>query len=51
MEDIVRETGLAKGALYLYYDSKDDLVVAILDRILQRDYGDGKFGRDTDEGR
>jgi AcrR family transcriptional regulator len=33
MEDIAEETGLSKGTLYLYFKSKEDLVIAILDRI------------------
>jgi len=38
MEDIAGETGLSKGTLYLYYKSKDDLIIAILDRIFQREF-------------
>jgi len=38
MEDIAEQTGLSKGTLYLYYKSKDDLIIAILDRIFQRDF-------------
>ena len=37
MDDIAEETGLSKGTLYLYYKSKDDLIIAILDRIFQRE--------------
>ncbi len=33
MDDIAEETGLSKGTLYLYFKSKDDLVIAILDRL------------------
>ena len=33
MEDIAGETGLSKGTLYLYFKSKEDLVIAILERI------------------
>lgn len=33
MDDIAEATGLSKGALYLYFKSKDDLIIAILDRI------------------
>lgn len=33
MDDIAEETGLSKGTLYLYYKSKDDLIIAILERI------------------
>lgn len=38
MDDIARETGLSKGTLYLYFKSKDDLIIAILDRIFQREF-------------
>ena len=38
MDDIAGETGLSKGTLYLYYKSKDDLIIAILDRIFQREF-------------
>ena len=33
MEDVARESGLAKGTLYLYYRSKDALIRALLERI------------------
>jgi AcrR family transcriptional regulator len=33
MDDIVVESGLSKGALYWYFDSKDAIIVSILDRI------------------
>jgi AcrR family transcriptional regulator len=35
MDDIAEETGLSKGTLYLYFKSKDELIIAILDRIFQ----------------
>ncbi|MFZ5909160.1 MAG: TetR/AcrR family transcriptional regulator [Chloroflexota bacterium] len=38
MDDIAEETGLSKGTLYLYFKSKDDLIVAILDRLFQREF-------------
>ena len=38
MDDIAEETGLSKGTLYLYYKSKDDLIIAILDRIFQSEF-------------
>ncbi len=38
MDDIAEETGLSKGTLYLYFKSKDDLIIAILDRMLQREF-------------
>ena len=38
MDDIAEETGLSKGSLYNYFKSKDDLIIAILDRIFQREF-------------
>lgn len=38
MNDIAEETGLSKGTLYLYFKSKDDLIVAILDRIVMSEF-------------
>jgi AcrR family transcriptional regulator len=38
MDDIAGETGLSKGTLYLYFKSKDDLIIAILDRMFQREF-------------
>lgn len=32
MDDIVAESGLSKGALYWYYKSKDELILALMDR-------------------
>ena len=33
MDDIVAESGLSKGALYWYFKSKDEIIVAVLDRL------------------
>lgn len=33
MDDIVTESGLSKGALYWYFDSKDSIIVGILDQV------------------
>lgn len=33
MDDIVAESGLSKGAIYWYFDSKEAIIVAIVDRI------------------
>ena len=38
MDDIAEETGLSKGTLYLYFKSKDALIIAILDRMFQREF-------------
>lgn len=33
MEDVARESGLSKGTLYLYYESKDELIGALLESV------------------
>ncbi|MBN1535806.1 MAG: TetR/AcrR family transcriptional regulator [Anaerolineales bacterium] len=33
MDDIANQTGLSKGTLYLYFKSKDELIIAILEKI------------------
>jgi AcrR family transcriptional regulator len=38
MDDIVKETGLSKGALYWYFKSKEELIIAILDRIFGAEF-------------
>ena len=38
MDDIAEKTGLSKGTLYLYFDNKNELIMAILDRIFQREF-------------
>ncbi len=38
MDDIVRESGLSKGAIYWYFKSKDAIIAAILDRIFSREH-------------
>jgi AcrR family transcriptional regulator len=35
MDDIAEETGLSKGTIYLYFKSKDALIIAILERFFQ----------------
>ncbi len=37
MDDIADRTGLSKGTLYLYFKNKHDLMVAILERALQKE--------------
>ena len=37
MDDVAERTGLGKGALYLYFKSKGDLMLAILERTLQKE--------------
>jgi AcrR family transcriptional regulator len=48
MDDIAEQTGLSKGTLYLYFKSKEDLVIAILDRIFEGVF-DQLEARKTDE--
>jgi AcrR family transcriptional regulator len=38
MDDIVRESGLSKGALYWYFKSKDEIVTAILSGLFDREF-------------
>lgn len=37
MDDIVQEAGLSKGALYWYFKSKDDIIMAILKNLFERE--------------
>ncbi len=37
MDDIVQASGLSKGALYWYYKSKDSVILALMERILDRE--------------
>ena len=37
MDDIVSEAGLSKGAIYWYFNSKDEIIIAILDRLFERE--------------
>lgn len=37
MDDIVAEAGLSKGALYWYYESKDAIILALIERFFARD--------------
>jgi AcrR family transcriptional regulator len=41
MDDIVAESGLSKGALYWYFESKDAIIISILDQIF--DYETAHF--------
>jgi len=37
MDDIANEAGLSKGSLYWYFNSKEDIIVAILDAMFDRE--------------
>jgi AcrR family transcriptional regulator len=38
MDDIVQESGISKGGLYWYFKSKDQIIFAVLDRMIQREF-------------
>ncbi len=40
MEDIADRAEVSKGTLYLYFKSKDDLIIHLLDRLFQRELRD-----------
>ena len=40
MDDIVEESGLSKGTLYWYFKSKDDIIIAILENLFEREFAD-----------
>lgn len=42
MDDIAREAGLSKGALYLYFDSKDDIIACLMRDLFTRQFEDAK---------
>ena len=43
MDDIVAESGLSKGSLYWYFESKDDLFMSAITSVIA-DVGDSAFG-------
>lgn len=38
MDDIAEHTKLSKGTLYLYYKNKDELIIALMDRVFKREF-------------
>lgn len=38
MDDIVAESGLSKGTLYWYFDSKQEIIVALVDQVIRAEY-------------
>ena len=42
MDDIARESRLSKGALYLYFKSKDDLLISIFERTMTAAIAEGR---------
>lgn len=49
MDDIVAQTGLSKGTLYWYYKSKEDLIIAILDRVFGAEFEKMEILNDIDQ--
>jgi AcrR family transcriptional regulator len=39
MPDVAREAGLSVGGVYWYFNSKDEIVAAILERLFEKDFG------------
>jgi AcrR family transcriptional regulator len=37
MDDLVAEAGLSKGTLYWYFKSKDEIILALIERVFQQD--------------
>jgi AcrR family transcriptional regulator len=42
LDDVVREAGIAKGTLYLYFDSKDALFAAVAERLCEEVLGNAE---------
>ncbi|GAB4280263.1 MAG: fatty acid metabolism transcriptional regulator FadR [Candidatus Promineifilaceae bacterium] len=40
MDDIAQEAGVSKGTLYLYFNSKDEIITAVLDQFLNEEMAD-----------
>ncbi len=38
MDDVAEQAGLSKGALYLYYKSKDTIIAALLQRLFTQEF-------------
>ncbi len=38
MDDVARKSGLSKGTLYWYFNSKDDILTAIFERMFAREF-------------
>ena len=37
MDDIVKQSGLSKGTIYWYFNSKDEIITQILDNLFERE--------------
>jgi AcrR family transcriptional regulator len=40
MDDIAAESELSKGTLYWYFNSKDEIILAMMDRLFEREFAD-----------
>jgi AcrR family transcriptional regulator len=47
MDDIADQSGLSKGAIYWYFKSKDEIIIAILARMFEREFRDLESILDT----
>jgi AcrR family transcriptional regulator len=48
MDDIAKESGLSKGALYWYFKNKGDIITAILESVFEREISKIEQMRDED---
>lgn len=48
MDDIVRESGLSKGAIYWYFKSKDDIIATLVQRFFDQEMHEMQAVRDQD---
>ena len=46
MDDIAEEANLSKGALYLYFKSKDAIITHLLDKLFEREFADLQLLKD-----
>ena len=42
MQDVARQVGIGKGTIYLHFPSKEELVLAHIDRIAEADGSEGR---------
>lgn len=48
MDDVAAQTGLSKGTLYLYFKSKEDLIISIFERIFKGAFEQLEEQKDSD---
>jgi len=47
MDDVAQKSGLSKGTLYWYFNSKDDILIAIFERMFVREFQQLEIIRDS----